>query len=89
MFTGDHLKEFRRRYGLTQRELAAFVRVKEREVRRWERGDVAMPLLRRLALARLMWTKVREQRQVPMQPCTLCCGAGRIPLNDRMNDRGT
>jgi hypothetical protein len=88
MFTGNHLREFRRRYGLTQKQLADFTRVQEREVRRWECDEVAMPMPRRLALARLMWTMVREQRRVPMHPCPTCAGAGKIPVHVRMDDRG-
>ena len=79
MFTGEHLKEFRRRYALTQREVAAYVRVLPREVKRWEQGVVQMPLHRRLLLARLMWDKTRQQRRVPMDLCPQCCGCGLVP----------
>ena len=89
MFDGNHLRNFRTRYHLTQEDVATYTRVLPREVRRWEANDVAMPMHRRLLLARLMFDMVRQAGSRKYEPCYVCLGAGRIPVNDRVNDRGT
>jgi transcriptional regulator with XRE-family HTH domain len=87
MFTGSHLRTFRQKYHLTQQQIADYCHVLPREVRRWEHDDVAMPLHRRLLLARLAWDMVRQVQGRRYEPCHVCMGAGKVPKDDRINDR--
>jgi hypothetical protein len=87
MFHGNDLRTFRQKYRLTQQAVADYCRVLPREVRRWEADDVAMPLHRRLLLARLAWDMVRQAGAHRYEPCPTCMGAGKVPINDRTNDR--
>lgn len=87
MFHGNYLRTFRQKYALTQQQIADYTRVLPREVRRWEAGDVAMPLHRRLLLARLAWDMVRQAGEHWYEPCPMCMGVGKVVADDRINDR--
>lgn len=54
--TGDELRDYRRKLGLTQAQLAASLGVTPNTVARWERDElvIANPRMLRLALERLL-----------------------------------
>jgi transcriptional regulator with XRE-family HTH domain len=79
MLTGRTLKQLRKRYHLTAKEVGQHLGVHRGTVQRWEAMPVLTPRIERQAI-RLLYVAAREHCMQTV--CPTCHGVGFLPRDD-------